>query len=96
MSTTSSRWRAVRCITATEYKLLAELSANAGRVLTYNQLLQRVWGLDYSGNLRLLQAFVKTLRRKLGDGAKSPTYIFTEPRIGYRMAKTQGLFIFST
>ena len=74
-------------LTATEYKLLAELSANAGRVLTHNQLLQRVWGFDYSGNLKLLQAFVKTLRRKLGDDAKSPSYIFTEFRVGYRMPR---------
>ncbi len=74
-------------LTATEYKLLAELSANAGRVLTHNQLLQRVWGFDYSGNPKLLQAFVKTLRRKLGDDAKSPSYIFTEFRVGYRMPR---------
>ena len=39
------------------------------------------------GNPRLLQAFVKTLRRKLGDDARSPTYIFTEFRVGYRMPK---------
>ncbi len=58
-------------LTATEYNLLVELSANAGRVLTHDQLLQRVWGLEYSGNPRLLQNFVKTLRRKLGDDAKS-------------------------
>ena len=74
-------------LTATEYKLLAELSANAGRVLTHDQLLQRVWGIDYSGNPKLLQAFVKTLRRKLGDDARSPSYIFTEFRVGYRMPK---------
>ena len=74
-------------LTATEYKLLVELSVNAGRVLTHDQLLQRVWGFDYSGNPRLLQAFVKTLRRKLGDYAKSPSYIFTEFRVGYRMPR---------
>ena len=74
-------------LTGTEYKLLTELSTNAGRVLTHDQLLQRVWGFDYSGNPRLLQAFVKTLRRKLGDDAKSPSYIFTEFRVGYRMPK---------
>ena len=78
-------------LSATEYKLLAELSANAGRVLTHDQLLQRVWGFDYSGNPRLLQAFVKTLRRKLGDDAKSPSYIFTEFRVGYRMPGTSAL-----
>ena len=75
-------------LTATEYRLLVELSANAGRVLTYDQLLQRVWGFDYTGNPRLVQAFVKTLRRKLGDDTKSPSYIFTEFRVGYRMPRT--------
>ena len=74
-------------LSATEYRLLTELSVNAGRVLTHDQLLQRVWGLDYSGNPKLLQAFVKTLRNKLGDNARSPSYIFTEFRVGYRMQK---------
>ena len=74
-------------LTATEYRLLQELSNNAGRVLTQERLLRQIWGFEYSGNPRLLQAFVKTLRRKLGDDARSPTYIFTENRVGYRMAK---------
>ena len=74
-------------LTATEYRLLKELSNNAGRVLTQERLLRRVWGFDYSSNPKILQAFVKTLRRKLGDNARSPTYILTEPRVGYRMTK---------
>ena len=75
-------------LTATEYKLLFELSINAGRVLTHDQLLGRVWGRDYSGDSLLLRSFVKKLRGKLKDDAKSPRYIFTEPRVGYRMVKT--------
>ena len=75
-------------LTATEYKLLFELSVNAGQVLTQDQLLRRIWGPDYSGDSRLLRSFVKKLRRKLRDDANSPRYIFTEPRVGYRMAKT--------
>jgi two-component system KDP operon response regulator KdpE len=74
-------------LTATEYKLLFELSINAGRVLTHDQLLGRVWGRDYSGDSPLLRSFVKKLRRKLKDDSNSPRYIFTEPRVGYRMAK---------
>ena len=74
-------------LTATEYKLLFELSINAGRVLTHGQLLGRVWGRDYSGDSLLLRSFVKKLRGKLKDDANSPRYIFTEPRVGYRMAK---------
>ncbi len=41
----------------------------------------------YSGEGQLVRVFVGNLRRKLGDDANNPTYIFTEPRVGYRMAK---------
>ena len=73
-------------LTPTEYKLLFELSSNAGRVLTYDQLLERVWGEGLSGDAQRVRTFVKDLRRKLGDDARSPVYIFTEPGVGYRMA----------
>ena len=74
-------------LTATEYRLLQELSNNAGRVLTQARLLRRVWGPEYPDDPRLLRTFIHDLRGKLGDNARSPTYIFTEPRVGYRMAK---------
>ena len=74
-------------LTAIEYGLLFELSANAGRVLTYDRLLQRVWGLRRSGDSRRVRTAAKQLRRKLGDDANNPTYILNEPRVGYRMAK---------
>ena len=77
-------------LSATEYKLLFELSVNAGRVLTHDQLLRRVWDQDYSEGSQLLRTYVTYLRTKLGDDARSPTYIFTEPRVGYRMAKPDG------
>ena len=72
---------------AMEYRLLAELSANAGRLLTYEHLLERVWGEKSSGDVRPMRTIVSKLRRKLGDDADNPTYIFTEPRVGYRMPK---------
>ena len=72
-------------LTATEYKLLFELSAAAGRVLTYEQLLRRAWGPLYSTDVRIVHTYVKQLRGKLGDDARHPTYIFTEPRVGYHM-----------
>ena len=75
-------------LTATEYTLLLELSFNAGRVLTYDHLLRRVWGPEYAGDAHLVRAFVKNLRRKLGDDAGAPVYIFTERRVGYRFAKS--------
>ena len=74
-------------LTAIEYGLLFELSANAGRVMTYDRLLRRVWGLRSSGDSRRVRTAAKQLRRKLGDDANNPTYILNEPRVGYRMAK---------
>ena len=73
-------------LTATEYKLLYELTRNAGRILTQDELLHRVWGSEYIGEPRLLRSYVKSLRQKLGDNARIPSYIFTEHGIGYRMA----------
>ena len=72
---------------AMEYRLLAELSANAGAALTYEHLLERVWGEKSSGDVRPMRTIVSKLRRKLGDDADNPTYIFTEPRVGYRMPR---------
>ncbi len=74
-------------LTAIEYGLLFELSVNAGRVLTYDRLLQRVWGLRTSGDSRRVRTAAKQLRRKLDDDANNPTYILNEPRVGYRMPK---------
>ena len=74
-------------LTAIEYGLLFELSANASRAMTYDRLLQRVWGLRGSGDSRRVRTAAKQLRRKLGDDANNPTYILNEPRVGYRMPK---------
>ena len=74
-------------LTTTEYELLAELSVNAGRVLTHDQLLRRVWGRTHSGDVRVIRTLLRKLRGKLGDDARKPTYIFAERRVGYRMPK---------
>ena len=74
-------------LTATKYRLLQKLSNNAGMMPTQERLLRRVWGPEYPDDPRLLRTFIHDLRGKLGDNARSPTYIFTEPRVGYRMAK---------
>ena len=74
-------------LTATEYGLLAELSANAGRVLTYEHLLERVWGRKGDGDVRPMRTIVSKLRRKLGEDADDPRYVFTEPRVGFRMPR---------
>lgn len=74
-------------LSPTEYKLLYELAIHAGRVLTHDQLLQRVWGSEYEGETGLLRSFVVLLRRKLADDARRPRFIFTEPGVGYRMPR---------
>ncbi|MGD0766539.1 MAG: PAS domain S-box protein, partial [Dehalococcoidia bacterium] len=74
-------------LSATEYKLLYELATHAGLVLTFDQILQRVWGAEYAGETELVRSFIRNLRRKLGDDAKQPSYILTERQIGYRMLK---------
>ncbi len=74
-------------LTATEYGLLAELAANAGRVLTYQHLLERVWGEKSDGDVRPMRTIVSKLRRKLGEDADHPRYVFTEPRVGLRMPR---------
>ena len=75
-------------LTATEYNLLAELAKGAGKVLTQDMVLERVWGMAYTGESQLLRSYIKSLRQKLGDNARNPSYIFTEHGIGYRMAKS--------
>ena len=78
-------------LTPTEYRLLYELSVSAGTTLTFDHLLDRVWGLKDSGNRGNLRTYVKRLRRKLGDDVGSPKYIFPEPGIGYRMGNPEDL-----
>ena len=73
-------------LTATEYAVLYELAVHAPRVLNQRVLLQRVWGPERVGEGWLVRDVVKRLRRKLGDAAADPRYIFTDPRVGYRMA----------
>ena len=72
-------------LTPTEYGLLYELSIHAGRVMTHDHLLQRIWGPERMGEPWLVREVVKRLRGKLGDVAADPKYILTEPRVGYRM-----------
>ena len=74
-------------LTATEYAVLYELAVHAPRVMTHSMLLQRVWGPERVGEPWLVRDVVKRLRRKLGDEAANPAFIFTEPRVGYRMAR---------
>lgn len=77
-------------LTATEYGMMAELSSHAGRVVPHEHPLERVWGDRACDNLRPMRTMVSKLRRKLGDDTNNPTYIFTEPRVGFRRPRGKG------
>ena len=72
-------------LTPTEYELLRVLSLGAGRVVSHETLLDRVWSDRSNGDRKVLLAFVKQLRAKLGDDAADPTWIFSVRGVGYRM-----------
>jgi two-component system KDP operon response regulator KdpE len=71
-------------LTATEFKLLAHLAANAGRVLTHHAILTAVWGSEYAEHVEYLRVYMRQLRKKLEDDPDHPQIFTTEPGIGYR------------
>ena len=73
-------------LTATEYRLLYELSVRRGRVVTHDHLLRRVWPPHKSPNIQTLRTHIRRLRKKLGENGSNPRYIITEPRVGYHVA----------
>ncbi len=74
-------------LTAKEFELLRVLSLNAGRVSTFDNLIRQLWGPYGLANHKLVRSLVKTLRRKIGDDAHAPRYIFNVRGVGYRMAR---------
>ncbi len=78
-------------LTAKEFELLRVLSLNAGRVSTFDALIRQVWGARGYANHKLVRSLIKTLRRKLGDGAQVPNYIFNVRGVGYRMPRPDNL-----
>ena len=72
-------------LTAKEYEMLRLLSLNAGRVMTHDALLRRVWDEPGTSDRVLVRTVVKKLRAKLGDDAAHPHYIANERGVGYRM-----------
>ena len=73
-------------LTPIEYRLLAYLAQNAGRVVTQDLLLEHVWGEEYVGESHLLQVNVNRLRRKLEDDPARPRYLLTKMGVGYMLA----------
>jgi DNA-binding response OmpR family regulator len=74
-------------LTPTEYKLLAILVENAGKVVNQRDLLEQVWGPGYIDDVYYPRVYVSQLRRKIEVDPANPTYILTEHRIGYRFEK---------
>ena len=71
-------------LTATEFKLLAYLAANAGRVLTHQSILTHVWDAAEVDQVEYLRVYMRQLRKKLEDDPRQPRYLLTEPGVGYR------------
>ena len=74
-------------LTATEYELLRVLAQDAGRVLTHETLLRRVWAGRPAATPKIVRAYVKRLRDKLADEADRPALIVNERGVGYRMPR---------
>ena len=72
-------------LTPIEYKLLATLIRYQGKVVTHRQLLKEVWGPSHSEQNHYLRIFILQLRRKIEKDSNRPTYLITEPGIGYRL-----------
>jgi two-component system KDP operon response regulator KdpE len=72
-------------LSPTEFDILKELALNAGKVLTHNLLISRIWGSEYCHEREYLRIFVNRLRRKLEPTPGKPTIIVTIPWIGYKL-----------
>jgi DNA-binding response OmpR family regulator len=73
-------------LTPTEYRILAYLAQNSGRVITQDRLLEQIWGTEYIGEGHLLQVNINRLRHKIEPDPMHPRYILTKVGIGYLMA----------
>jgi two-component system KDP operon response regulator KdpE len=71
-------------LTPTEFRLLAQLVENAGRALTYSQLLEKVWGWEYKDDIDYVRIYIWHLRQRIEKDPSQPQYILTEYGVGYR------------
>lgn len=72
-------------LTRREYEVLAYLARNAGKIMLHRQILQAVWGGQYSAEADYIWTFVRRVRRKLEPDRQHPRYVLTETGVGYRM-----------
>jgi two-component system, OmpR family, KDP operon response regulator KdpE len=73
-------------LTPTEWQLLEVLVRHRDRLVTQRQLLQEVWGPEYETEANYLRVYIAHLRRKLEPDPARPSYLLTEPGMGYRFA----------
>ena len=73
-------------LTPTEFRLLETLAEHAGRVLTHEQLLEKVWGYDAGEDTGYIKRYIWYLRQKLEDDPTNPQHILTERGFGYSFA----------
>ena len=73
-------------LTPTEYRIMAYLAQNVGRVVTQDLLLEHVWGPEYLGESHMLQVNINRLRRKMEIDPTQPNYILTKVGVGYSLA----------
>lgn len=78
-------------LTRVEYKIVSLLAKNSGKVMTYDSLINQVWGPYADDNNRILRVNMANIRRKLEANPGEPKYIFTELGIGYRMLEDESL-----
>ena len=78
-------------LTRVEYKIVSLLAKNSGKVMTYDSLIDQVWGPYADDNNRILRVNMANIRRKLEENPGEPQYIFTELGVGYRMLEDEGL-----
>jgi two-component system KDP operon response regulator KdpE len=74
-------------LTATEFRLLSFLLQNAGQVLTYQTILDKVWGWEYQDSVDYVHVYLSHLRRKIEEDPRNPRYLLTERGVGYRFEK---------
>ncbi|GAC1425385.1 MAG: response regulator transcription factor [Ktedonobacteraceae bacterium] len=89
----------VRCrgtevrLSPTEFAFLKHLIINVGKVVTHRALLQTIWGPEYGGEAEYLRVYISRLRQKLERDPANPSYLLTEPGVGYRFIapKSEGI-----
>ena len=72
-------------LTRKEFDLLAELARHRGQVVTREDLMSRVWDVNWFGSTKTLDVHIRTLRRKLGDDSANPRFIETVRGVGFRL-----------